>query len=346
MEELRGQIQTITYSNEETGYTVARVKVKEYRNPVVVVGNILSPVPGEVLIMTGEWTSHPQYGRQFKIVSYHTQRPATLPGIQKYLGSGLIKGIGPVMAERLIRAFGAKTLDVIEGSPERLLEVDGIGPKRVAMITEAWQAQQAVRRVMMFLQEYEISPSFADKVYKAYGNQAEERIRANPFQLAEDIRGIGFLTADRIAGRLGMPKQDPFRAEAGILHILHETADDGHVYFPYEPLADRCREMLEIDREIVLRALGRVVESRKVMIEDLNLGEDDFQRNHKAVYLAGYHAAETGVAWTLNRIRTAPKRLASMHADKAVAWVQRELGSGWRPCRPRLCAAPFRTRCW
>ncbi|MCU0614380.1 MAG: helix-hairpin-helix domain-containing protein, partial [Desulfobacterales bacterium] len=227
LEELKGQIERITYNSQETGYTVARVKVQGNPELVTVVGNLMSPMPGEILTMKGEWSSHPKYGEQFKVVYYDSSVPATVLGIRKYLGSGLVKGIGPVMAERIVKQFGNQTLDIIEDQTERLAEVEGIGKKRIKMIRQAWDDQKEIRVVMLFLQSHGISSAYASRIYKHYGDRSIGIVRENPYRLAMDIFGIGFITADKIAEQLGFSKDSSLRAEAGILFILNQLADDG-----------------------------------------------------------------------------------------------------------------------
>jgi exodeoxyribonuclease V alpha subunit len=233
---LQGQIERITYTNNENGYTVAKVRVQGRRDLVTVVGNLVAPTPGEIIKMSGEWANHPKYGEQFKVVQYKSLVPASVYGIERYLGSGLIKGIGPVMAKRIVEKFGKTTLDVIEDRIEKLAEVDGIGEKRIGMIKRAWEDQKEIREVMIFLQTYGVGSGHATKIFKQYGARSINVVRGNPYRLAADIFGIGFLTADRIAERLGFAKDSGLRAEAGLLYVLHQLADEGHVYCPYELL--------------------------------------------------------------------------------------------------------------
>ena len=201
--DLQGQIERITYTNEENGFTIARVKV--YGNPelVTVVGNLINPIPGEIIKMKGEWANHPKYGNQFKITHYKTSVPASVYGIQKYLGSGLIKGLGPVMAGRIVDKFGKKTLDIIENEIERLSEVKGIAEKSIARIAKAWDAQKEIRDVMIFLQTHGVSSAYATKIFKRYGDRSIAVVKQNPYRLATDIFGVGFLKADSVAKELG-----------------------------------------------------------------------------------------------------------------------------------------------
>jgi exodeoxyribonuclease V alpha subunit len=323
--ELQGQIERITYTNEENGYTIARVKVYGRKDLVTVVGNIMSPTPGEILAMEGEWVNHPKYGEQFKIVRYTTKVPASVYGIEKYLGSGLIKGIGPVMAKRIVKRFGKETLDLIEKDIERLREVEGIGDKRIEMIGRAWEEQKEIREVMLFLQTHGVSSGYATKIFKHYGSRSIQVLRENPYRLAMDVFGIGFVTADRIAEKLGFPKDSELRAEAGILFVLNQLADEGHVYYPYEPLVDKCRDILEVDREVIVGAFGSITLAKRIVIEDLNQVMEELRENQKAVYLAPLHLCETGIARRLRILINALKAIRRIETEKAVQWVQKSL---------------------
>jgi exodeoxyribonuclease V alpha subunit len=323
--DLKGRIERITYTNEESGYTIAKVKVSGQIDLVTVVGNLIAPNPGEVIRMRGEWTRHPKYGEQFKIVQYESLAPATVYGIQRYLGSGLIKGIGPVMASRIVQKFGLETLEVIEHHAERLAEVDGIGRKRVGVIRDAWEAQKEIREVMIFLQAHGVGSGYAAKIFKQYGKGAISVVRQNPYRLAVDIFGIGFLSADRIAEKLGIARDAEIRVEAGILYVLHQMAEEGHVYFPYEPLVEKCREILGVEKEVVVKAFGSVALEKKIVLEDLNEGPADFKENHKAVYLAGFHLSESSIAERLKVLLCSPKSLRSIDSAKVVEWVQDRL---------------------
>ncbi len=323
--ELRGQIERITYVNDENGFTIARVKVAGRRELVTVVGNIVNPAPGEILTMKGEWGRHPKYGEQFKITFCESAVPATLAGIEKYLGSGLIRGIGPVMAKRIVRRFKEETLDVIERASERLSEIEGIGPKRIGMIRKAWEEQKEIRAIMIFLQSHGVGAGYAARIYRHYGEQAIAVVRENPYRLATDIFGIGFLSADRIAEKLGFARDSELRAEAGALYILHELTDDGHVYYPYEPLVAKCREILAIDREIVVKAVAKLAADRRIVIEDLTADTGRFRENYPAVYLAGYHVAETQAAARLRTLIATPRSIRPIDADKAIPWIQEKL---------------------
>jgi len=323
--DLQGQIERITYTNEENGYTIARVKVYGQRDLVTVVGNFMSPMAGEILKMKGEWVNHPQYGEQFKLVQYKTTVPASVYGIEKYLGSGLIKGIGPVMAKRMVKKFGEETLNIIEKEIERLAEVDGIGEKRIRMIKKAWEDQKEIREVMIFLQAHNVSSGYATKIFKQYGSTSIEVVKENPYRLATDIFGIGFITADRIAEKLNFPKDSELRAEAGILYVLNQLSDDGHVYYPYEPLIEKCKEILQVDREVIVKAFGKITLDKRIVIEDLNENIEEFKENNKAVYLAKFHLCETVIAGRLRFLVNTRKSIREINAEKALEWVQKQL---------------------
>jgi len=323
--ELNGQIERITFANEESGFTIARVKVRGRRDLVTVVGVLMAPMPGEILDMKGEWIRHPKFGEQFKVAEYRTKVPATVYGIRKYLGSGLIKGLGPVMAGRIVDRFDKKTLDINESDIQRLAEVEGIGEKRIAMISQAWDAQREIRDVMLFLQSHGVSSGYAAKIFKQYGNRSIAVVKQNPYRLAADIFGIGFITADQIAAKLGIAKDAGMRVEAGILYVLYQLSDDGNVYYPYEALIAKSCEILEVEREAVVNALIRLALDQTIVIEDLNDNLDAFQENHKAVFLAKFFLCETSIASRIKTLVSSPKSIRDIDSDKALEWVQGQL---------------------
>jgi len=322
---LSGQIERVTYTNPENGYTVARMKVHGGRQVVTVVGNLIDPIPGEVMELEGRWKVHPKFGEQFEVHTYRTTAPSTVAGIKKYLGSGLIKGIGPVMAERIVDRFGKQTLDIIEQEPGRLAEIDGIGKKRVAMIKTAWDEQKEIRDVMLFLQSHNVSSGYATKIFKQYGNQAIEIVSRNPYQLATDIFGIGFLTADRIAREMGFEKDSALRIQAGILYVLNQMAEDGHVYYPYDGLLDKCAEILEVDAYPVADAVKYLAGGKKICVETIAGPAHDPTGSDPAVYLSKYYTCETGIAAMLKRLMHTPKVIRAIDTDRALAWVQEQL---------------------
>ena len=323
--DLQGQIERITYTNEENGYTIARLKVYGQKELVTITGTLMAAAPGEIIKMKGQWFNHPKYGEQFKIVHYTTAVPATVYWFRKYLGSGLIIGIGPVMAKRFVNQFGKDTLEVIEKQIDELIAVEGIGKKRIEMIKVAWAEQKEIREVMLFLQSHGVSSGYATKIFKQYGDRSIAVVKQNPYRLATDIFGIGFVIADRIAEKLGFSKDSELRAEAGILYVLHQLSDDGHVYYPYELLITKCQEILQVDRDVIQKAFGTLSLDKKIIIEDLNEDIEEFRENEKAVYLAKFHLSETHIANRLKQLIQAQKSIRKIDAQKAIEWVQKQL---------------------
>lgn len=324
--DLQGQIERITYTNEESGYTIARVKVYGRRELVTVIGSLFHPAPGEIIRMKGRWSNHPKYGEQFKIVSCECTTPASVYGMEKYLGSGLIKGVGPVMARRIVRKFKEETLNIIEHDIDKLSQVEGIGGKRIEMIKKAWEEQKEIRQVMLFLQSHDVTPGYAARIFRQYGNDAIRVVKENPYRLATDVTGIGFITADRIAEKLGFARDSALRAEAGILYVLSELADEGHVYYPYELLIAEGRKILDVEREIVAEAINAVGADRRIVIEDLRGGDATETGDYgRAVYLAPFYISETSIAVRVASLARAPEIVRKIDAQKAVQWVQEKL---------------------
>lgn len=322
---LKGQIERITYTNEESGYTVAKVKVGGRGDLVTVVGNLIAPIPGEMIVMSGEWINHPRYGEQFKVVHYQSLVPASVYGIERYLGSGLIRGIGPIMAKRIVGKFGEKTLEVIEHEIERLAEVEGIGEVRIGTIKKAWEDQKEIRDVMIFLQAHGVGSGFATKIFKQYGSRSITVVRENPYRLATDVFGIGFLTADRIAEKLGFSKDSGLRVEAGILYVLSQLADEGHVYYPYEPLIRKCEEILGVDRGLVVRAADMIADDKMIVIEELVYDVGGFEEVNRGVYLARFHHAEKNIETRLKTLMESPKSTSGIDQSNAIERVQGQL---------------------
>ena len=265
METLQGILERIVYENPDTGYTVGRLSARNHAELLTVVGNLASINPGESLLLQGEWVDNARYGRQFQIEKYETILPANVVGLRKYLGSGLIKGIGPKMAALIVRKFGMDTMDVIENEPDKLARVPGIGRKRVEIIKEAWEAQREIKNVMLFLQSHDVSTAHAAKIYKTYGNDAIPIVTENPYQLADDIYGIGFVTADTIAQKLGMDKDAPQRVQAGIKYVLSQKADDGHVFQHHPELIEACQTMLEQEPAAIETGIHALVEKEEII---------------------------------------------------------------------------------
>lgn len=284
LQTIEGTVERITFYNEENGYTVARFQPKRKNYLITIVGNLLSVNVGESLRLEGQWTTHSQYGRQFEVESYTVKMPATIEGIRKYLGSGLIKGVGPVTAERIVDHFGLDTLDIIEAEPRRLLEVQGVGKKRVAMIEQAWAEQQSIKEIMLFLQAHDVTTGLAVKIYKEYGDAAINVVRHDPYRLARDVYGIGFITADKIAQAVGIAHDAPERVAAGVQHVLNSFADDGHVFARRPQLVQAAAEILEVNPDSVEWAIDQLEAEKEVCVEDA------------AVYLRPFYYAEAGVA--------------------------------------------------
>ncbi len=302
---LKGVIERITYHNEENGYTVARLH-DETSRLVTVVGKMVGISVGAAVELHGDWAQHPQYGLQFKVEGYKTTLPATVKGIEKYLGSGLIKGVGPVTAKRIVQHFGLDTLRIIDEEPERLLEAPGVGRKRVQMITKAWDEQRHIQDLMIFLQGHGVSTNLAVKIYKRYGDAAISILQTDPYRLQRDIFGIGFLTADKIAQSLGIPHDSPARVAAGISYVLQEQTSDGHVFTPRNELVDKAAELLKVEAEKVEEALTGLLSAQALHAEDLPAADG---KTLTAVYLLPLYYAETGVTERLRLLNDA--RLAS-----------------------------------
>ncbi|MGW3555775.1 SF1B family DNA helicase RecD2 [Streptomyces sp. NPDC000963] len=331
---VEGVLERITYANEETGYTVARVDTGRGAGDLLtVVGALLGAQPGESLRMEGRWGSHPQYGKQFTVENYTTVLPATIQGIRRYLGSGLVKGIGPVFADRITRHFGLDTLDILEDAPGRLIEVPGLGPKRTRNITAAWEEQKAIKEVMVFLQEVGVSTSIAVRIYKQYGDASISVVRNQPYRLASDVWGIGFLTADRIAQSVGIPHDSPDRVKAGLQYALSQSSDQGHCFLPEERLIADSVKLLQVDTGLVIECLGELAEDPEGVVRETVPGPEGTPVT--AVYLIPFHRAELSLAGQLRRLlRAEEDRMPAFRDvpwDKALAWLATRTGASLAP---------------
>ena len=284
MLKLRCVVERITYQNPENGYSVMKVKVKGYNDLVTLVGNLLEVPAGSVLLCEGDWKVDKRYGSQFVCHTWEEVMPATIYGIEKYLGSGLVKGIGPKFARLIVNKFGLDTIEVIETDIERLYEVPGIGKKRVEKIRESWEKQKDIKNVMLFLQGHGVSTAYAARIYRQYGKESIDKVKENPYRLADDIWGIGFKTADGIAGKMGYEKNDLRRCKSGIIYTLNQLANEGHVYSETEQLVKSALELLEADEESIRKALSDMSHT-----EDLKIEGD-------AIYLSPFYFAEVGTA--------------------------------------------------
>ena len=362
-QQLTGSVERITYYSEESGYTVLRLKPDsrdalpyahgKYADQfITVVGNLPALNPGEWLKLTGQWLTHPKHGRQFQVEQCEQSSPATVEGIKRYLGSGMVRGVGKVMAERIVNRFGAETLDVIDEQPERLREVLGIGQKRVDSVIKAWQEQRAIKDVMVFLHSHGISTHLAVKIYKQYGDQSLAVVQATPYRLVQDIHGIGFKTADKIAQALGLPFDDPARVEAGIHYTLQKMADDGHVYAPQAELEPAAADILQLPAERVTAVLEALETSELVRRETIQVAVDkprvtsderqitydqsDLVAQHpalvtikeeQAVYLPALYYSETGLTRQIERlVRHPASRLWGIRSKE-----QGRQGPDWSP---------------
>jgi exodeoxyribonuclease V alpha subunit len=315
---LEGILERITFFNEENNFTVAKLQSRGSRDLITIVGNLPDPNPGETLRLQGQWIVDAKFGRQFRVESCISVLPSTLTGIQKYLGSGLVKGIGPIMAGRVVAKFGLETLAVMEERPDDLLEVEGIGKIRADRIGKAWQEQKEIRNVMVFLQGNGVSSTYSVKIYKTYGNKSVSVVKENPYRLALDIRGIGFKTADEIARNMGIDPAAQIRIEAGIIHVLSELVDEGHVYYPQDKLMTVAAELLEVEQPKVEIALSELVKQRRIVVEP--------QGDEQAVYLTPLHIAEVNVAKRLETLINAPRQTFPIDIEKTIQWVQSAMG--------------------
>jgi exodeoxyribonuclease V alpha subunit len=328
---LEAVLERITYANEETGYTIARVAT-ERTGPdlLTVVGPLLGAQIGESLRLTGRWSSHPKYGKQFQVDSYNTVLPATIQGIRRYLGSGLIKGIGPMMAERMVAHFGTDILTIIEAQPGRLVEVHGLGPKRTQRIADAWEEQKAIKEVMVFLAGVGVSTSLGVRIFKRYGGDSIAVVRSEPYRLASEVWGIGFRTADTIAQAVGLPHDAPQRIKAGLQYTLSQAADNGHCYLPEPDVIREAAKILEVDRELIDPCLDELVTDEGVVREGIPDSHDPTASTITAVYLVPFHRAERSLAGGLvDLLNSREERLpafAQVDWPTALGWLRARTG--------------------
>ncbi|NUS58370.1 MAG: ATP-dependent RecD-like DNA helicase [Streptomycetaceae bacterium] len=332
-------LERVTYQNDDNGWTVARVDTGRGAGDLLtVVGPLLGAQPGESLRLWGRWGSHPQYGRQFLVDSYETVLPATVQGIRRYLGSGLIKGIGPRIADRIVEHFGAEALDVIEQDVARLIEVPGLGPKRRDLIAAAWEEQKAIKEVMVFLQGIGISTSPAVRIWKQYAERSIDIVRNEPYRLAADVWGIGFKTADAIARAVGIPHDSPQRVKAGLQFTLSEAADNGNCYLPQDQLVADAVVILDVPPGLVARCLDELAEEEGVVREEMPgpISPSGSQGDPvRAVYLVPFHRAEISLAGRVRALLNAPDdRLGAFRSvdwGRALAWLHSRTGTELAP---------------
>src|SRR3954447_5108783 len=335
-EALAGLVERVTFHNPETGFCVLRVKARGQRDLVTVVGAAAAITAGEFVQASGTWVNDRVHGLQFKAAFLRSAPPTTLEGIEKYLGSGMVKGIGPVYAGRLVRAFGEGVFDVVEGEPDRLREVDGIGPKRMARIVRGWADQKVVREIMLFLHAHGVGTSRAVRIFKTYGADAVQIISENPYRLARDIRGIGFRARDGVAAKLGIGKTATIRGRGGISYALAEAMDEGHCGLPRDELLSLAAGLLEVPAEAVEEALALELEAREVVADEVD--------GRPCVFLAGLHRAERGVAERLRRLAEGPPPWPAIDAGKALGWVEGKTGLGLAPSQREALGLALRSK--
>lgn len=317
-EVIQGVVERLTYHSPESGYSVARLKVPGERDLITIVGSFPNIQAGQTLKLVGFWRNHPQYGSQFQVTQYQELKPATITGIEKYLGSGLIKGVGPVTAKRIVAHFGLETLDIIETQIERLIEVPGIAKKRIMTIQKAWETQKAIKEVMVFLQSHGVSTTYAVKIYKQYRDAAIATVTQNPYKLATDIYGIGFVTADRIARNLGVPLDSEFRYRAGIFHVLGEAAEDGHCFLPQSELVERTVERLTLQEhqpspQIISDIIFQMAMEEQVVLQG--------NYEHKFIcYQPAFFHSEQNLALRLQQLLSRP---TTVDNSRVSAWIDR-----------------------
>lgn len=313
MEYLSGIVERITYNNEENGFSVIKIKSRGYAELVTVVGNLAAVNVGAAIRLKGDWRHDSKYGKQFSVVDYRETVPATIAGIEKYLGSGMIKGIGPVYAKRIVARFKENTLKIIEEQPDSLIDVEGIGQRRVDMIKRAWQEQKEIKNVMLFLQSNGVSTAYAVKIYKTYGNESINIVKTNPYRLADDIWGIGFKTADKIARQLGFDSNSFERCRSGLLYVLNELSNDGHCYALRDQLFEAAGSILELDRPLIEGTLDRMLEEKLVIGDEGN-----------AVYLPAFYYSELGAAKRVRQILAEESKYKAAGIDEHLKNIQEE----------------------
>jgi exodeoxyribonuclease V alpha subunit len=312
-DQIAGFIDSIVFVQPENGFTVARLKEPRKKDFTIIVGSFPAIQPGETVLCAGSWKTHPSYGRQFEVSEYTVERPSDLVGFQKYLESGLIKGIGRVYAKKIVDQFGDKTLDVLDKAPDRLREVAGLGEKKIGVIKKCWKDQQSIRDVMLFLRTHGVSPAFAQRIYKVFGEKSIEKVKENPYQIAKHVHGIGFKMSDSIALKLGYPLHSSPRIAAGIEHTLWELSNEGHTCYPAAELVPLTQAMLQVDTSLIEQELQRLVEAKTVFALDKN------------VWLGPFWSYERSIGKDVQRLASSPQAIRKIDAKKAADWVEAKL---------------------
>ncbi len=321
METYQGYIEHITFFNPDNGFVVAKFKEKQKKELITITGIMPSVQPGEAISIEGQWKNHLSFGMQFEVQNYIVEIPSDIIGIQKYLESGLIKGIGPVYAKKIVQKFKTATLDIIDETPNRLLEIEGIGKKRVEMICKNWKDQKIIRQVIIFLKTYSISPTYAQKIYKIYGNAAIEKVKKNPYVLAKDITGIGFKIADSIAEKLGFEKTSALRIESGIEYVLFELTNSGHTCYPLSDFLKTAQKILKVENVLIKQQLDSLILKNRIIKDSL---EKDGEKK-EFIWLRSFYYFEQNIAKELNRIKKSQSNLRNINTEKAILWVEKKL---------------------
>ncbi len=330
MVELAGQAERITFHNAENGYTVLRLSVRDHSDLITAVGLMAEPAQGEMLTLTGRWERSAKYGMQFHVYKCESTMPATAAGIEKFLGSGLIPGLGPAMAKKIVDKFGEDTVRVLDDEPDRLALIKGISEKKAEAIADGWQAQREIREVMVFLQGYGIGTGYAMRIFRQYGVGTKEVLKENPYRLALDIPGIGFAIADKIARKVGFSIDSPLRVRAGVQHVLNQLITDGHVYAPIGMLTDNAAKTLQVEKEMAADGIEAARLAEEIIVEKFTDGDG---KEEEAVYLPAFYYAETISAKNLRAIIAAPYNSQCVDCDKMLPWLEREMGITLAPAQ-------------
>ncbi|WP_230312595.1 SF1B family DNA helicase RecD2 [Paracoccus lichenicola] len=335
-EVLAGLVERVTFHSPESGFCVLRVKARGHRDLITVVGHAAMISAGEWITASGLWLNDRTHGLQFKAQFLKTSAPSSIEGIEKYLGSGMIRGIGPVYARRLVKAFGTDVLDIIEAEPERLREVGGIGPVRAAKIIAGWADQKVIREIMVFLHQHGVGTARAVRIFKTYGTDAVQVMSENPYRLARDIRGIGFRTADLLAGKLGIEKTASIRVRAGVSFALSEAMGDGHCGLPRAELTGLAEKLLEVPPALIVSAIGEELAEGSVTAD--RVGEAD------CIFLTGLYQAERAIAGHLERLRRGPLPWPAIDADRALPWIETRTGLSLAPSQAEAIRLALRSK--
>ena len=328
MEEVLGVIETITFSNQDTGFTVASILCSKTRKKVVLVGTMPSIQVGQSIQCSGTWKFHAAHGRQFEVESFSMSLPQDVRSIEKFLSSGAVSGIGPVFAKKLVEKFGPKTLEVLDSAPHRLSEITGIGKKKIEKALSSWQDNKSFKELCAFMQSYGISIAYAKKILRTYGHFSIQKIKENPYQLAKEIRGIGFLFADKIAKEMKIANDSDVRLEAGVDYVLYELSQDGHTCFPLSDFLDKATKILDVEKELLRNYIVRLVQNQKVKVKSLDPANPE---NELMIWSNPLYFSEVGIASEISRLMTSPQGIRSVDTTKASIWAEEKLHIQFAP---------------